>query len=276
MDFYKYHGLGNDYIVIDPVQCSFDLKITPENIRLLCHRNLGIGSDGILYGPLMKDGKMHFRIFNPDGSEAEKSGNGIRIFAQYVWDMGYSNEAEISLETKGGSVTALQVDKAKSLIKVNMGRFAFSRGLTKENLTVADKTFAIICVNIGNPHCVIIGDSISSEITQKYGPLIENDSIFPNRTNVQFVKILDRHNIQIEIWERGAGYTMASGSSSTAAAIAAREHGLVEADLKVHMPGGTVEINIEGGHAYLTGTVARVMSGTILSDLKKELEKNAN
>lgn len=272
-DFYKYHALGNDYIVIDPSKVSFPIKLTEDNIKLICHRNLGIGSDGILYGPIMRDGKMHFQIFNPDGSEAEKSGNGIRIFAQYVWDIGYSDAKEITLETKGGTVIVESLDKEKNLMKVNMGNFYFPDNIINKELAIADQVFFITCVNIGNPHCVIICDDISPEETCKYGPLIEVHPMFPNRTNVQFVKVIDKRNIQIEIWERGAGYTSASGSSSTAAAIAAHKHGLVGADLTVSMPGGSVEINIEDNHAYLTGPVSRVMTGSIASDLKKFLIK---
>lgn len=282
-DFHKYHGLGNDYIVIDPKQISFPLKMNTKNIQLLCNRNLGIGSDGILYGPIIKDNKIHFQIFNPDGSEAEKSGNGIRIFAQYVWDMGYKDAKEITLETKGGTVTIEHLNKATSLMKVNMGRFSFSsldipvkgqqREVVNEEIRILDQKFSITCVTIGNPHCVIICDNISPKFTKTYGPAIENYESFPNRSNVQFVKILDRHNIQIEIWERGAGYTLASGSSSVAAACAAHKKDLTDKDITVHMPGGQAKINIDGDNAFLTATVSRIMFGEIMADLKKQLEK---
>ena len=124
-DFYKYHGLGNDYIVIDPNKLNFNLKLNEENIRLICHRNYGIGSDGILFGPIIKNGKISFQIFNPDGSEAEKSGNGIRIFALYVHDQEYIKENQFELYTKGGIVGIDILDLKSILIKVAMGEYSF-------------------------------------------------------------------------------------------------------------------------------------------------------
>ena len=282
-DFYKYHGLGNDYIVIDPKKISFPIKMNTKNIQLLCNRHLGIGSDGILYGPIIKNNKIHFQIFNPDGSEAEKSGNGIRIFAQYIWDMKYKDTKEITLETKGGTVTVERLDNATSLMKVNMGRFSFSsldipvkgkqREVVNEKIHISDQEFHITCVTVGNPHCVIICDDVSPEFTKIYGPLLESYELFPNRSNVQFVKILDKDNIQIEIWERGAGYTLASGSSSVAAACATYKNGLVDQDVTVHMQGGKAKINIDGDHVFLTATVSRVMFGELMIDLKRQLEE---
>ncbi len=280
-DFYKYHGLGNDYLIIDPQKLNFPLPMNANNITLLCNRNLGIGSDGVLYGPIIKNGEIHFQIFNPDGSEAEKSGNGIRIFAQYIWDMNYVDTKQIILETKGGRVVVDRLDKEKNLIKVNMGRFSFlsddipvlgkTREVINEKIHIEDRDFYINCLTIGNPHCVIICKDISPEFTKKYGALIETHDIFPNRTNVQFVKILDKNNIAIQIWERGAGYTLASGSSSVAAACVSHQQGLVERSVFVNMPGGTAQINIDGDYAFLTATVARVMFGEFIDDFKKQL-----
>ncbi len=268
-DFYKYHGLGNDYLVIDPAKCS--VPMTEENIKLICHRNLGVGSDGILYGPITESGEIHLKIFNPDGSEAEKSGNGLRIFAQYLWDKEYVTSKSFQIHTKVGPVEATILDESKNLIKIDMGELSFkskdipvsldSDEVIDHAVTLNDESFNINCVTIGNPHCVIITDSLSKELAVKYGPQIENHELFPNRTNVQFMKVIDRENIQIEIWERGAGYTLASGSSSVGATAIAHKRGLVDSNITVHMPGGNVNVEIKGNRALLIGTVSRVMKG---------------
>ena len=280
-DFYKYHGLGNDYLVIDPALS--EIAMTVENIKLICHRNFGAGSDGVLYGPIIKNKKIYLQIFNPDGSEAEKSGNGIRIFARYMWDSGYIQEKKFSLETKSGTVTVELLDERQSLIKVDMGIFSFaskdiptnsqSEYSLGETVVAGGKRFDVDCVTIGNPHCVIIVDRALAEIAQKYGFEIENYSLFPNRTNVQFVEILDRKNIRVEIWERGAGYTLASGSSSVAAVCVTHRKKLVDSDVTVHMPGGKVQVVIEGGRAYLTGTVGKIMEGSFATDLTNQLQR---
>lgn len=268
-DFYKYHGLGNDYLVIDPAKCS--VSMTEENIKLICHRNLGVGSDGILYGPILKSNEIHLKIFNPDGSEAEKSGNGLRIFAQYLWDKEYVTKKSFQIHTKVGPVEATILDESKNLIKIDMGELSFkskdipvsldSDEVIDHEVILNEESFHINCVTIGNPHCVIITDSVSKEFAEKYGHQLENHELFPNRTNVQFMRIIDRKNIQIEIWERGAGYTLASGSSSVGATAIAHKRGLVDPNVTVHMPGGNVNVEIKGNRALLIGTVSRVMKG---------------
>lgn len=280
-DFYKYHALGNDYIVIDPSRTH--LNLTEENIKRICHRNFGVGSDGILYGPIIKDNQIGLRIFNPDGSEAEKSGNGIRIFSRYLFDQGYVNEKSFTLDTLGGKVLVTILDEEGKMIKVNMGSVTFlskdipvagsSREVVDEVLVLEKGTFKITCVSIGNPHCVIPLNMISEELARKLGPTIEIHPMFPNRINVQLLKVIDRKNIRIEIWERGAGYTLASGSSSCAAASAAYKLGLVDNKLKVHMPGGTIDIEIQDdGHIYMTGSVASVASGNFSVELWRYLQ----
>lgn len=279
-DFFKYHALGNDYIVIDPNKSS--LALTEDNIRLICHRNFGVGSDGILYGPLLEGGQMRLRILNPDGSEAEKSGNGIRIFSRYLVEAGYVTGRDFSIVTAGGTVAVAVLDEAASLIKVDMGVASFSsaalpaggppREILGEKLTLAGAEYAVNCVSMGNPHCVISLDDISRETAEKLGPLVENHPLFPRRTNVQFLKVVDRGNIRIEIWERGAGYTLASGSSSCAAASVAHRLGLTGPAVKVHMPGGIIDIEIRpDGHVFMTGPVTGVMAGLFAADLRRQL-----
>jgi diaminopimelate epimerase len=280
VDFYKYHGLGNDYIVIDPNKLNFNLTLNKENIKLICHRNLGIGSDGILFGPIIKDGKLSFQIFNPDGSEAEKSGNGIRIFALYAYDMGYIKETKFDLYTRGGRVGIELLDLKSNLIKVAMGQYSFlsekipmnidSKEALNHEINLFGEKEVINCVNIGNPHCVLIKKNVTKDLAKKLGPLLETHPLFPNKINVQFVQILDRSNIKIEIWERGAGYTLASGTSSSAASCVAYKLDFVDKNVTVHMKGGKVKVEIANEEVFLTGEVARVLYGHFAKDFAKK------
>ena len=276
MKFYKYHALGNDYIVLDPADVGNEL--TSHQIRSICHRNYGIGSDGILFGPFLSpQGDFVLRIFNPDGSEAEKSGNGLRMFSRYLWDKGLVQETPFIIMTAGGKVIS-HVHKGGKNVTVEMGRVSFDsrkipvegppRDVLNEIIVVNGQELLFCAATIGNPHCVILGDEISAEETQKWGPLIETDPRFPNRTNVQFMKILDRKNIKIEIWERGAGYTLASGSSSSAAAAVAYKLNLCDSHIAVNMPGGTIEITVSNDFSIsMIGPVVKVAEGTISDDM---------
>ena len=276
MKFSKYHALGNDYLVIDPQ--DWPSPLTPLQIKLICHRNFGVGSDGILLGPLPSDqARFALRIFNPDGSEAEKSGNGLRIFSRYLWDRQRVKNEEFNIQTPGGVVKARVLDDGKT-VRVEMGQVSFQseripvtgppREVINEKITAGGRTFTFCAATIGNPHCVIPLPEISAELAKQYGPLLETDAHFPKRTNVQFLKVLDRKNIQIEIWERGAGYTLASGSSSSAAAAVAHKLGFCDPSITVHMPGGTISIEIGDGFSVLmTGPVAKVSEGTISEEV---------
>ena len=276
MKFYKYHALGNDYIVLDPSEFGIDL--TEEKIRRICHRNYGIGSDGILYGPIeTKEADFALRIFNPDGSEAEKSGNGLRIFARYLWDKEKVGTEEFTILTAGGKVKA-QVHENGRGVTVEMGQVSFDsakipvigspREVIAENMEIDSEIIEFSAATIGNPHCVILQDEISEALARRLGPKIETDSRFPNRTNVQFMKILDRTNIRIEIWERGAGYTLASGSSSSAAAAVARRLDLCDSQIKVHMPGGQIDVTISDDFSItMTGSVTKVAEGKVSEEI---------
>ena len=267
----KYHGLGNDYIVMNV--CDFVEE--EEFIRRVCHRNLGIGSDGILVGPYMDSTYPRLRIFNPDGSEAEKSGNGLRIFARYLWEEGVVEENPFCIETKGGNVTCW-IDK--NMVIVDMGTLTFEsqkipvlgepREVIREELKIEGETFLFCAANIGNPHCVIFDESPSAEKARKYGPLVEKNPIFPQRINVQFMSVMDRKNIQIEIWERGAGYTLASGSSSVASAGVAYKLGHCDTQIDVHMPGGVMHITFdENFRASLRGPVTCICQGIMSREM---------
>ncbi len=220
--FYKYHGLGNDYIVIDPRETKITLD--KPTIKLICDRNFGVGSDGILYGPEIIDNYFKLRIFNPDGSEAEKSGNGLRIFSRYLWDVGLVKTNPFTISTIGGDVQS-EIRNNGDMVKIEMGKVSFIASeiplngepgeVLNRNFVIKGRTLQYCAANIGNPHCVVLCDEISPELAKEYGPHIETNPMFPNRINVQFMKVIDKNHIQIEIWERGAGYTLASGSSST-------------------------------------------------------------
>ncbi len=278
MRFHKYHALGNDYIVLDPADYPSWGAPSVEQIRVICHRNYGVGSDGILWGPL-PSAKADFglRIFNPDGSEAEKSGNGLRIFSRYLLDRGGATSPSFTVETPGGVVRA-DIREGGALITIEMGSVSFdsrripvggaAREVVGEKIEAGGRAFTFSAATIGNPHCVIPVDDLSPELARRYGPALEAHPLFPNRTNVQFMRVLDRSRIRIEIWERGAGYTLASGSSSSAAAAVAHRLGLVDRSVTVVMPGGEISIEIGDGFSIrMTGTVNRVADGEMHPEL---------
>jgi len=283
--FYKYHALGNDYIVITPAAFGEE-ELTAETIRRICHRNYGIGSDGILHGPF-DDRELDFalRIYNPDGSEAEKSGNGLRIFTRYLWDQDLIGSLPVRIKTAGGPVTA-KIRRQGGLITVDMGQVSFdsrkipvngpARQVLNETIEIEGIKLEYCGATIGNPHCVVLRSEVSADEARKWGPLIEHEPRFANRTNVQFMQILDRANIAIEIWERGAGYTLASGSSSSAAAAVAHRLGLCDGHITVHMPGGRIEIEVSPDFEIsMTGGVTRVAAGTIDPEIFEEINKAA-
>src|SRR6266550_4531025 len=232
MKFFKYHALGNDYLVMDPE--DWPSPLTPLQIKVICHRNFGVGSDGILLGPLPSDqARFALRVFKLDG------GKTVRV------EMG-----QVSFQSDRIPVTGPP------------------REVINEKIAVGGRTFTFCAATIGNPHCVIPLPEISAEMARQYGPLLETDAHFPKRTNVQFLKVLDRKNIQIEIWERGAGNTLASGSSSSAAAAVARKLGFCDQSITVHMPGGKISIEIGDDFSILmTGPVIKVSEGAISEEI---------
>ena len=267
--------MGNDYIVMDPKDLSAPLTV--EQVKIICHRNFGIGSDGILLNIPSTKAPFGLRIYNPDGSQAEKSGNGLRIFSRYLWDQKLVSDKEFSIETAGGLVKSTVFESGR-MVRVEMGKVTFwsneipvtgpGREVINEKISVGGKEFTFCSASVGNPHCVLPLSTISADLAKQYGPLLETHANFPNRTNVQFLKVLDRANIQIEIWERGAGYTLASGSSSSAAAAVAHKLGLVDGSVTVHMPGGKLSIEISKNFDILmTGPVTKVGEGIVNQEI---------
>ena len=278
MRFAKYHALGNDYLVMNPADYPGWKEPDVDRIRVICHRNFGAGSDGILWGPLPSTrAQFGLRIFNPDGSEAEKSGNGLRIFSRYLYDQKLVADAPFTIEVPGGVVESRVMDGGQR-ITVDMGRVTFQsdripvagpvRDVLGEKFTIKGREFTFNAAGIGNPHCVIVLPEVTAALATTYGPDIEVHRNFPNRINVQFLQVLDRRNVRIEIWERGAGYTLASGSSSSASAAVAHKLGLVDANVTVHMPGGTIGIEIAPDFAIrMTGPTTRVVDGQLHPEL---------
>ncbi|HSD08661.1 diaminopimelate epimerase [Flavobacterium sp.] len=283
-NFVKSHGLGNEYLVLDSDTITFNLS--EKAIKRICNVNFGIGSDGILLKVKSDKADIGLRIYNPDGSEAEKSGNGLRIFCKYVYDYGLIDKNEFTVETKGGIVKAcikeIKNNKA-TLIDVNMGNAIFNSSeiptnfeketVENELIKIEDKEYIINCVSVGNPHCVILKENLDIEEIKKYGTYIENYKMFPNRINVQFAKIINRKEVEILIWERGAGFTLASGSSSCAVASVLRKKDLIDREVTIKMLGGTLKIDINDQmEIRMTGEVRQICKGVLSEELIEDLE----
>ena len=272
--FHKYQALGNDMIVIDPAH--FTTPLDPSIIQLLCDRHFGIGADGICFGPLQNADLPHeMRFFNPDGTEAQKSGNGMRVFARYLWDAAYVSEHEFPLSIHVEISQAKILEASAAQIATSMGRLSFNskdiplvgeaREVVGEKIQIGDQGWHITAVSVGNPHCVIFTEDLAQIHTA--GPHLETAIQFPERTNVQMVHVLDDHNIQISIWERGAGHTLASGTSACATAGAALRHGFCRSPITVFMEGGKATVTIdESWQASLAGEVMPLYRGTLLPD----------
>lgn len=285
--FFRGHGLGNDYVVMDPKELSF--KLTPKTIKAICDRNWGLGSDGILALVPSRKADFGLRIFNPDGSEAEKSGNGLRIFARYLHATGKTKKTHFTVETKGGLVTInLHIDRHgdAGAATVAMGQATFKPAalpctldvpeLIQQPIDAAGRSLIFTGVSVGNPHCVVFkptGESWSREELLRLGPSLENHNLFPKRTNVQLAVPTGPKEIFIMIWERGAGETQASGSSSCAAACAAVRLGLVKSPVTVKMPGGTLNIDVAADFSLtMKGPVAEVARGTLSPSFVRSLK----
>ena len=281
----KYHGLGNDYLVFDPNRNK--LRLSPANVRLLCDRNFGVGADGVVEGPLLEGERISVRIWNSDGSMTENSGNGVRIFAKYLKDGGYVQKKNFAIHTQGGEASIHYLNEEGTRLKVSMGKVSFwsdevpvegpRREIVNETMVFGRIPYPVTCLNIGNPHCVILMDEISKELVCRIGGYSENARQLPAKINPQIMKVLDRTHIQTEVYERGAGYTLASGTGCCGAAAAAYRLGLTDPKVIVQMPGGTLEVEIEeDGQVLMTGDVGYVGSmklGSALSEQLRALEE---
>ena len=276
----KYHGLGNDYLVFDPNKNEMELN--EENVRLLCDRNYGIGAEGILEGPVFETEQMGVRIWNPDGSKAEMSGNGDRIFAKYLKDAGYIQKKNFKLYTRYGEAAVTFLNEDGSRLRVSMGKISFwsdeipvtgeKREVIIEDMVFGRTLYPVTCVSVGNPHCVIPMREISKNIVCKIGDYSECAKYFPHRINTLIMKVIDKENIAIEIYERGAGYTLASGTGACAAAAVAHKLGMTNNKVIVHMQGGDIQVEVEDdGTVLMTGDVFYVAKNTLSCEFTENL-----
>ncbi|MBI5060341.1 diaminopimelate epimerase [candidate division KSB1 bacterium] len=266
--FSKYHGLGNDFILLDCRDLSTPL--TPERIRSLCHRHKGIGADGILVREASDVADQRMVLHNADGKPAEISGNGLRCFAMYVHERGEGNDGELSVETGGGVLRAWvrgERDVETTMPAPAALRQAWESGTRPKlvQLYAEGMPFSVLPVNVGNPHGVIFGPARDIPFAGKYGPSLEHDALFPEGANIQFAHLVSPIVVELVVWERGSGVTLACGSGSVATACAGCSAGLLRFDtpIAVKMPGGTLTITVGGGFAWIRqrGEVMKVYEG---------------
>ncbi len=287
IDFYKYHGLGNDYLVIEPTQFE---SLQAFQVSELCHRHRGIGADGVLFGPHWPKGHQQpptLDIYNPDGSLAEKSGNGLRIFAYHLWRREWIKQRTFVIGISAELVKAELLSPDGSSVAIEMGQAIFELSqvpmyppVTSQTtvwgphyLQLEKESVEVFVMGLGNPHCVVFFSKVDKSLACRIGPQLERHPCFPQRTNVQLVQVLDDHQLRVEVWERGAGYTLASGSSACAASVAAVRLGHVRSPLKVHMPGGFLQVDVSKDfNLRQQGPVRFVYEGVFSKDYKKSLQ----
>lgn len=286
MRFYKGHGLGNDYLALDLAALPFAL--TPPTVRLLCDRYHGVGADGVLARAASEAADFGVRIFNPDGSEAEKSGNGLRIFAAFLRAEGALEVARFTVETPGGVVGVRILEETPEevlLVEVEMGHASFrsgAAGLSGPDREVdgeilelpSGEPVGITAVSVGNPHCVVFQDELDPEDLRRRAPQIATHPWFERGTNVQFARAMAPNAVEAWVWERGAGETLASGSSACAVAAAAVRRGLVSTrQVEVHMPGGSLEVEVRDDWSILLrGPVEGVYRGELTQGMLRRLK----
>ena len=274
MKFTKMHGLGNDYIYIDCTKNKNNIETPGELSKTISDRHFGIGSDGIIL--ICDSDKCDFkmRMFNADGSEAEMCGNGIRCVGKYVYDFGLTDKTNITIETKAGvKRLGLNANNGKvSTVTVDMGEPILDKEKIPVNpnngkfveLKVLDKDFIFTPVSMGNPHAITFINNIDSFDIDKYGKIVESDSHFPNKTNVEFIEIIDRNHIKMRVYERGTGETLACGTGACASVVASVLNNLTDRTVNVKLLGGSLNINYnEDGHVYMTGEATTVFNGEI-------------
>lgn len=277
MKFWKMHGLGNDYIVID----NRDGRISSEKAAVLakklCERRFSVGADGLLLVCASKLADVKMRIFNADGSEAEMCGNGIRCFVKYCYESGVARKSELTVETLAGlKKTWLTVENdTVTSVKVDMGTPALERGkipmrgqgtCINEDLQVNGDTYKVTCLSVGNPHCVIFVDAVEAFPVQQIGPKIENHPVFPQRTNVEFAQVLSANEVKVRVWERGCGETFACGTGACATVVAGNLLKKLGSKVRVHLLGGDLEVEYNGVQLFLRGSAEKVFEGTLFKE----------
>lgn len=268
INFTKMHGLGNDFILIDCRKQK--LSTLPSLSNRICDRRFGIGADQLLLLYASKTADFRMRIFNADGSEVEMCGNGIRCFAKYIWENGISKKKILAVETLAGII---RPEKKGKNVKVDMGEPILEGKLIPVDIEgrvvdypvfVKDKTLSITCVSMGNPHAVIFVDKVEDFPVTHYGPALEKHKLFPKRTNVEFIEIVNSSEIKMRVWERGTGETMACGTGACAASVASNLKGFTGRKMTVHLTGGNLLIEwAKNNHVYMTGPAVKVFQGSI-------------
>jgi diaminopimelate epimerase len=277
INFVKMQGLGNNFILIDCLNKLLDDKsFLSYFAKKLCNRNFGIGADGLILILPSSKADLRMRIFNFDGSEAEMCGNGIRCFAKYVYENKIVTKSKFTVETLAGIIIPelIIVNKKVSGIKVDMGIPKLRRReipmIGEDSPTVIDETlkvnpeqiFKITCVSMGNPHCIIFTDDVKSIAVSEIGPQIENHPLFPQKTNVEFIQVLNRKEVNFRVWERGVGETLACGTGACASLVASILNKKTDRQTLIHLPGGDLDIHwADDGHVYMTGPAELVFRG---------------
>lgn len=278
--FTKMEGLGNDYVYVD---CTKQNLENASNLaKIISDRHFGVGSDGLILIESSKKADFRMKMFNSDGTEAEMCGNGIRCVGKYVYDKGLTDKTTLKIETlagikvlnlnlEGGNVKTVKVDMGEpildyKLIPAKYGKVYKSRDgikFYKVNINIEGDLKELTCVSMGNPHGIDFANNIEKLKIEKFGPIIEVDEHFPNKVNAEFIEILDKHNIKMRVWERGAGETLACGTGACASVVASFLNGYTERKVTVELLGGKLEIewNKEDNHVYMTGPAETVFEG---------------
>jgi diaminopimelate epimerase len=274
--FTKMHGLGNDYVYID---CTEEQKI--KNIsslaQFISNRHFGVGSDGLILICKSDIADFKMRMFNYDGTEAEMCGNGIRCVGKFVYDKGLTKKDNITVETlagikklkfniKEGNVETVEVDMGEPILEPDKIPVISEEAIVKNlKIKARENEFKFTCVSMGNPHAITIVDNTKDFNIEKYGPVLEKDEHFPRRANIEFIELVDKNNIKMRVWERGAGETLACGTGACASVVACALNGYIENEANVELLGGTLKIrwDKENNHIYMTGPATTVFEGEI-------------
>jgi len=275
IEFSKYHGQGNDFVIIDA--SGSDITLAEEDIRSICDRHFGVGADGIIMVKPSESQDFYMDYYNMDGSKAEMCGNGIRCMSGFISDKGLSDKRNLNIDTLDGVKAISMEEGGKSDISVDMGEPVFDPELIPVDIdmeevfnykvNIADRELNINCISMGNPHCIIALDKASDFNNiplDTLGPMFENHELFPNKTNVEFIKPLTEDSIQMRVWERGVGETLACGTGACAAGVCAIRLNIVKGpDVVVEVPGGRLKVNWGGKNStvLLKGKVKHVFDG---------------
>jgi len=276
MKFWKMHGLGNDYVVIDNRSAKIGDREAAALALKLCERRFSVGADGILYVSNSAVADVKMRIFNADGSEAEMCGNGIRCFVKYCYENGIARKSELIVETLAGNKrTWLTVeDCVIQSVMVDMGVPVLERSkipmvgqgtCVNETLQVDGEAYKATCLSVGNPHCVIFVDAVDDFPVERVGSKIENHPFFPKRTNVEFAQVLSESEVKVRVWERGCGETLACGTGACATVVAGKLRKKLGGKVRVHLLGGDLEVEY-AERLFLNGAAEKAFEGTLFKE----------